>query len=218
VRKPSLVARPVGLLSDIHGNLPALEAVLDELARREVTDILAAGDHLLGGEQPLEVWRALSRVGARCTRGPSDEALGRVDPDALQPHDAHEETMAARFAETRRKIGDLVVEQLRRLPDKLRLPMIDGGELLLVHGSPFDPQVEMGHDLDDEELLTLLGGDPADVVVCGATHVPYDREVDGVRVVNVGSVGAAPEGRVGHFSILTPRMEGPLVEQAWVDY
>ena len=212
------IARPIGLMADIHGNLAALSAVLDELARREVEVVVFAGDLLLGGDEPLEVWRTLSRVSARCTRGPSDTALAAVDPDTLEPADDEERAKARRFADTRAEIGDLVIEQLRRLPEKIRLPMIDGGEIVVVHGSPADPSAEMGHELSDEELLALLGGDPADIVVCGATHVPFIREVEGVRIVNVGSVGDAPEGRVAHFVILTPRMDGAVVEQAWVEY
>ena len=67
----------MAFLSDIHGALAPLEAVLEELARREVSDIYVAGDLLLGGDQPLEVWRKLQSVNARCTRGASDTALSR---------------------------------------------------------------------------------------------------------------------------------------------
>jgi hypothetical protein len=48
--------------------------------------------------------------------------------------------------------------------------------------------------------------------------VPFDRTIDDVRVVNVGSVGDAPEGRVAHYTVVTPALEGARVEQAWVEY
>ena len=60
---------------------------------------------------------------------------------------------------------------------------------------PADPGEALTHDMSDEEINALLGDDPADVVVCGASHVPFDRMVGGVRIVNVGSVGEAPGAR-----------------------
>jgi predicted phosphodiesterase len=89
-------------------------------------------------------------------------------------------------------LGDLILQRIRRLPTHARVALEDGGELLLVHGSPADPAEALTHDMSDEEINALLGDDPADVVVCGASHVPFDRVVGGVRVVNVGSVGEAP--------------------------
>jgi hypothetical protein len=80
------------------------------------------------------------------------------------------------------------------LPTTVRLPLDDGGEVVLVHGSPSDPTEPITHDMSDEEISALLGDDPADVVVCGGSHVPFDRTVSGVRIINVGSVGEAPSG------------------------
>ncbi|HJK97083.1 MAG TPA: metallophosphoesterase family protein [Polyangiaceae bacterium LLY-WYZ-14_1] len=216
VRSP--LEHPVAILSDVHGNRVALEAVLADLADRGFQDLFVAGDLLLGGDDPLGTWQLLQQRGARCVRGLSDEALARIDPATLEPSGPEQERSAARFLETRQAIGDLVVERLRRLPEQIRVPLIDGGELLVRHGAPADPTVELSHDLDDDELLALLAGDPADVVACGASHVPFDRVVAGVRVVNVGSVGQAPEGEVAHYTILTPRFDGPEVEQRWIAF
>jgi predicted phosphodiesterase len=212
------VSSPIALISDVHGNLEALEAVLAELARRAVTELYVAGDLLLGGAAPLEVWRRLLQVGAHCVSGPSDLALARIDPESLIPMDAEQRARWQDFADTRRKLGDMVLHQLARLPDRLRVAMLSGGELLVVHGSPSDPSELLSHDLDDEELEDLLGNEAAEIVACGGTHVPFERQVGEVRVVNVGSVGESPEGRVAHFTILMPRADGADVEQSWVEY
>jgi len=211
-------AHPMAFLSDVHGNLAALEAVLEELDRRGVTRIFVAGDLLLGGDAPLEVWQRLEKVGARCTRGLSDSSLVHIDPASLVPGNDEEQRRAERFASTRRAVGDLVIERLRRLPEVLRIPMIDGRELIMVHGSPADPGVDITHDLDDAEILALIADDPADMVVCGGSHVPFQRIVDTVHVINVGSVGAAPEGPIAHFTVVTPRMSGTEVLQDYVSY
>lgn len=211
-------ASPVAFLSDIHGNLIALDAVIGELDRLGVKQIYVAGDLLLGGDQPLEVWQRLQTLGAICTRGPSDLALASVDPSSLVPIDDQQRRQAKLFAKTRASIGDLVAERLRRLPERYRIPLVDGREVLMVHGSPADDQREISHDLSDDEILDLLDDDPADIIVCGSTHVPFQRSVGDYHVVNVGSVGAAPEGKIAHYTVLTPRMSGADILQDWVSY
>lgn len=210
--------RPLAFLSDVHGNLPALDAVLRELARRAITDIYVAGDLLFGGDEPHEVWLRLTQAGARMTRGTSDLALATLDPSSLAPKDEHQRERLALFEKTRAAVGELVVARLRRLPERIRIPLVDGSEILMVHGSPSDPSIEMGHELDDDELLALIGDDPADIVVCGASHIAFQRQLEQVRVVSVGSVGQSPEGHAAHFAILTPRPDGTLVEQTSIEY
>ncbi|MEQ8454281.1 MAG: metallophosphoesterase family protein [Sandaracinaceae bacterium] len=209
---------PMAFLSDVHGNLPALEAVLAELERRMISSIFVAGDLLLGGDDPVGVYKRLSQVDARCVRGLSDTALVEISPEDLTPESESQHAKAAAFLETRRAIGELALKYLEKLPVTRRIPMIDGSEIVMVHGSPADPTLEMSHDMSDEELSALVADDPADVIVCGASHVAFQRDLDGVRIVNVGSVGEAPEGGHAHFTVITPRMDGTLIEQSWVTY
>lgn len=214
----TVASRPIAFVSDVHGNLPALDAVLEAMAERDVSDLCVAGDLVLGGDEPLATWQRLRSANARCTRGLSDAALCQLDEDALRPRDEAERMKAERFLATRSALGDLVLERLRRLPERLRIPMIDGREIVMVHGSPADPTREISHDLSDEEIMSLVADDPADIVVCGASHVPFVRVIDDVIVANVGSVGQAPEGRVAHYTIVTPRMQGAEILQLWADY
>jgi len=211
-------AGPIAFLSDVHGNLTALEVVLAELERLDVRRVYVAGDLLLGGDEPLGVWQRLQALGATCTRGPSDSALGSVDPGSLVPIDEEQRRQARLFSQTRGAIGDLVAERLRRLPEQQRIPLVDGREVLMVHGSPADSNREISHDLSDDEVLALLDDDPADIIVCGSTHVPFQRTVAEYHIVNVGSVGAAPEGRVAHYTVVTPRMSSADILQDWVSY
>jgi predicted phosphodiesterase len=213
-----IASRPMAFVSDIHGNAEALEAVLTELGHREVEALYAAGDLLYGGQAPMQVWQRLQQLKAHCVRGLSEVALATVDPAGLKPSTDEQRDKAAQFTRTREQLGDLVVERLRRLPENLRIPLVDGQEILMVHGSPSDPNEEMSQDMEDEELRNRLGNEAADIVVCGASHVPFQRRVDDVQIVNVGSVGQAPEGRIAHFTIITPRLEGAHVEQSWVEY
>jgi len=106
----------MGFVSDVHGNLEALEAVLAELSRHDAKSVFVAGDLLLGGSEPLAVWRKLQAISARCVCGPSDLALARVDPRTLKPQDDAEREKVQTFVDTQRALGELVQKQLGQLP------------------------------------------------------------------------------------------------------
>lgn len=200
-------------LSDVHGYLDALAAVLATAERRSFHKLLVAGDLVFPGPQPLETWRRLTAAGAVMVQGLGDKALATLDPSAIRPTSEREARALQRMKEVRTELGDLILERLRRLPLQSRMPLEDGGELLLVHGSPNDAGEAMSHDLDDEELLALVGDDPADLIVCGMSHVPFDRTVADVRIVNVGSVGEAPgEPPVAHATWIESTPSGIVVE------
>ncbi|XXT22268.1 metallophosphoesterase family protein [Sorangium sp. So ce429] len=179
-------------VSDIHGHADALAAVLATAERRGYTQLLVAGDLCFPGPKPLETWRRLTQAKAVCVQGVSDRALATLDIHNVRPRSEHERARLDRLAQTRTELGELILARLARLAPTHRLPLEDGGELVLVHGSPADPLEPITHDMTDEEVLSLLGDDPADVVICGGSHVPFDRMVGGVRIINVGSVGEAP--------------------------
>jgi predicted phosphodiesterase len=201
-------------VSDIHGQLDALRAVLATAERRSFHRLLVAGDIVFPGPEPLETWRRLSAAGAVMVQGLTDRAVATLDPEMLHPRSDHERARLDRMRATRDALGELILQRIRRLPTHQRIPLEDGGELLLVHGAPADPAEALTHDMSDEEINALLGDDPADVVVCGASHVPFERVVGGVRVVNVGSVGEAPGTgmRVAHGTWIESTPHGVTVE------
>ncbi len=203
-------------ISDIHGEHGALRAVLATAERRGHHKVLVAGDLCYPGPEPLETWRTLARVQAVCVQGVTDKALATLDPAKIEAAatDPEEKRLARAFAEARKNVGELVLERLKRLPTYHRMPLENGGELLLVHGSPEDPTEPFTADMDDEEIRALIGDDPADVIICGMSHLPFVREVSGTLVINVGSVGAAPGGGVAHATFLEITAErGIQIEQ-----
>ena len=212
------VSEPIAVLSDIHGQLTALDAVVDAVRHRGVSRIYVAGDLLTDGPEPLGVWRRLQELDAKCTRGLSDSALCTIDPSSLKPSTDEEREKAEAFLQTRNAVGELVLAALRKLPLSLRLPMLDGSEMVMAHGTPSDPYTELTQEMDDEELARLVDDDPADIVAVGASHVPFQRVLEEVHVINVGSVGAAPEGNVSHFTVITPAYGGATIEQDWLEY
>lgn len=200
-------------ISDVHGNHDALAAVLVATAQRRIAKVLVAGDLVFPGPQPLETWKTLVRSSAIMVQGLADKAVATLDPNRLRASTDEERARVERLREVRAELGDVILERLRRLPSTYRMALEDGGELVLVHGSPADPAEPMEHDMTDEELLARVGGDPADLVICGMTHVPFDRTVGDVRVVGVGSVGEAPDDEAyAHGVILETTRAGVLVE------
>jgi predicted phosphodiesterase len=201
-------------ISDIHGHLDPLRAVLATAERRSFHRLLVAGDIVFPGPEPLETWRRLTSVGAVLVQGLTDRAVATLDPGALHARSDHERERLERMRATREALGDLILQRIQRLPTHARIPLEDGGELLLVHGSPLDPAEALTHDMSDDEINALLGDDPADVVVCGASHVPFDRMVGGARIVNVGSVGEAPGAgaRFAHATWIESTPRGVHVE------
>lgn len=179
-------------VSDLHGDAEALAAVLATAERRGYSRLVVAGDLCFPGPQPLETWRSLVRHQALCVQGLADRALATLDLQGIRaPQSEHERARLDRLVEVRRELGDLVLARLARLPLMERMPLPDGGELVVVHGSPADPTEPFTHEMDEEELSALIGDDPCDVIVCGGSHVPFERQVGDVRIINVGSVGEA---------------------------
>jgi predicted phosphodiesterase len=178
-------------LSDIHGDARALGAVLALAERTGYAKLLVAGDLCFPGPAPMEVWRRLVQAGAKCVQGVSDRAIATLDPAVLPARNEQERERVQALSRARSELGDLVLARLLRLETKVRIELPDGSELLLVHGSPADPTEPITHDMSDEDIRALLSDDPADLIVCGGSHIPFDRTVMGVRIVNVGSVGQA---------------------------
>ncbi len=208
-------------ISDVHGHVRALSAVLAMAEQKAFHKLLVAGDIVFPGPEPLEAWRRLTNAGAVMVQGVSDKALATLDPSDLHASNDHERRRLERMKAVRDELGELILERLKRLPTHVRITLEDGRELLLVHGSPSDPTVEMSDDMTDEELNALIGDDPADVVVCGMSHVPFDREVGDIRIINVGSVGEAPVGGqqpVAHATWIESSPMGISVKQVRIPY
>ncbi len=192
----------VAVLADIHGNLPALEAVLAEVAVSGVDGFMICGD-VASGPLPvetLEVLRALPR--ARFVRGNADRGLvNAFDGEKLPrlPGPAFD-WCASQLAREHRDFLASFSEPV--------LVEVDGvGRVLFCHGSPRSDEEMMTAETPEARLREFLVGVNADVVVCGHTHMPFDRVVDGVRVINPGSVGM-PYGEPGAFwALLGPRVE-----------
>jgi putative phosphoesterase len=163
----------VAALYDIHGNLPALDAVLAQVD----ADVVVVGGDTVAGPVPAETLERLRSLDAdvRFIRGNADrevyeERQGLAPPEVM-------EFVRARLSREQ-------IDFLRSLPLTLSI-----GRVLFCHATPRDDEEILTRISPDERWREALAGVDAAVVVCGHTHVQFDRQIGEVRLVNAGSVG-----------------------------
>jgi putative phosphoesterase len=206
------VAR-VATLYDIHGNLAALDAVLAEVPADAT--IVVGGDVCVGGEDPAGTLERLRGLGDRVLwlRGNADRELKRGEP-GLAPPGALEPTRAA--------LTDEQIDFLYGLPPTQKL-----GEVLYCHATPRNDQDIFTENTPEEQVAFLFTDVDAGTVVVGHTHIQFDREIAGKRVVNSGSVGSPYEDEPGAYWTLDlePRrtayegMQPPATSrEEWLDF
>ncbi len=198
----------IAVLADIHGNLPALEAVLADVAVTDADLTMICGD-VASGPLPIEtldVLRALPR--ARFVRGNADRGLVTAFDGEKLPRlpGPAVDWCAAQLSREHRDF-------LASFTEPVSIDVEGLGRVLFCHGSPRSDEEMMTAETLDSRLREFLSGVEADVVVCGHTHMPFDRVVDGVRIINPGSVGM-PYGDPGAFWA----MLGPGVAFRRTDY
>jgi putative phosphoesterase len=202
----------VAALYDIHGNLPALEAVLDELRSAAVDEVVVGGDVFPGpmSVEAFELLRSLT-VPIRFIHGNGDRAileLAETDRTAALP-------------EAYQAIGRWLARQLdpeqRRVmaawPGSMRLNVENIGAILFCHATPQNDTDVFTSLTPVERLLPIFRNVNAQLVVCGHTHMQFDRMVGNVRVINAGSVGM-PFGAPGAYWLVI----GPEIEFRRTEY
>ncbi|HEX2880522.1 MAG TPA: metallophosphoesterase family protein [Polyangiaceae bacterium] len=189
-------------LSDVHGDADALAAVLREGRDRGYDQLVVCGDLLFPGPKPLDTWKLLLDQKALCVQGVSDRALASLDPDELKAETPEQTQRIELLRNVHESLGELIIARLGRLPASARLPLENGQEMLIVHGCPADPMVAMSIDMDDDEINALIGDEAADLIVCGASHVPFERVVADTQIVNVGCVGDRPTPGIAHATLI----------------
>jgi predicted phosphodiesterase len=190
----------VAAVYDVHGNLPALEAVLAEVAHEEVDAVVAGGDVLWGPFQS-EVLSALRAAGAHFIAGNCErEVLAAADD-------------SSRWC--REQLNSEEISHVAGWPATVELDVDGLGRVLFCHATPRSDDEILTRLTADDDVEAALSGVAAEVVVCGHTHVQQDRVVPGApRLVNAGSVGLPYQGEPGAFWALL----GPDVKLKRTEY
>jgi len=189
----------IAVLSDVHGNLLALEAVRAELRREKPDAVLVAGDLVLNGPDPngaIDALRLLEAEGALIVSGNTDIAVGDFDYGAAFPQyqDGIPDTIREAAEWAHDELGDDQLEWLRRLPSERRL-RADGDTLVLaVHASPGSQTRGFDQALDANVIYERAAATDARVICVGHTHVPEVRDLGWKLIVNAGSAGYVFDG------------------------
>ncbi|OQY23651.1 MAG: hypothetical protein B6I35_03195 [Anaerolineaceae bacterium 4572_32.2] len=183
----------LALIGDVHANLPALEAVVVHARQRNVKAIWNAGDLLGYGPFPNEVIQLLRQERAVSIVGNYDLKVLEFERKRKkwQKSKRPEKFLAFRWA-----FDHLFPENhdyLRSLPQERRL-RVEGLRILLTHGSPVSNEETLTSDTPKKRLRELAQTTNADVIICGHSHRPFARQVEGVWFINTGSVGRPDDG------------------------
>jgi putative phosphoesterase len=202
----------IAAIYDIHGNLPALEAVLGEIRRESVDEIIVGGDVVPGpmARESLESLNALG-VPTQFIRGNCEvstlAAMAGNDPGRM-PESAKE---TIRW--TARELQSDYKAAFQSWPKTLQLEIAGLGRVLFCHGTPRDENEIFTRLTPEDRLLPIFENCGANIVICGHTHMQFDRMIGNTRVVNAGSVGM-PFGKPGADWLLL----GPTVELRHTNY
>jgi predicted phosphodiesterase len=186
----------VAALYDVHGNLAALEAVMAD-PRLAGADVIVSGGDLVVGPFPAECLDVLEADGrVRFLRGNGDREVIELGAEG-------ELAGAAHWCNER--LGPDRLERIGAWPATVELDDPGLGAALFCHATPTSDLPILTRITPDEDVTRELGDVAADVVVCGHTHVQYDRRVGRTRLVNAGSVGMPYEGSPdARWAILDP--------------
>ncbi len=185
----------VAVVTDIHGNLPALQASLDAIDRLGIDRIYCGGDLVGYGPHPNGVCELIEDRGIPTIYGNYDYAIARELDDCgcayVTQHDRElgQQSVAWTLANTNRRSKDF----MRGLPFDLRFELGEHA-VHLVHGSPRKVNEYLFEDKPASLYERLAAAEEAEVLVFGHTHKPWIREHGGVLFVNCGSVGKPKDG------------------------
>jgi putative phosphoesterase len=189
----------IAVLSDVHGNLVALEAVLKEIKKERPDAVLVAGDLVMNGPEPngtIDALRALEADGALIVSGNTDIAVGDFDYGAAYPHyqDGVPDTITVAAEWAHDELGDEQLDWLRRLPAERRMRTEDDTLVLVVHASPGSQTRGFDQALDANIIFERAAATDARIICVGHTHVPEVRDLGWKLIVNDGSAGYVFDG------------------------
>ena len=200
----------VAIITDIHGNLPALESALERIDGLGIERIYCGGDLVGYGPWPNEVCGLIQERRIPTIYGNYDYAIGRDEEDCMCAYPSKHDRDLGQLSVywTLEHTGRASKDYMRELPFDLRFEL--GGERMrLVHGSPRKVNEYLFEDKPARTFERIAAGSDCDVLVFGHTHKPWIHEYGGVLFVNCGSVGKPKDGDPrGGFALLESTAEG----------
>ena len=188
----------VAILSDVHGNANALDAVRKAIRREKPDAVIVAGDLVMNGPDPsgaVDGVRELEAEGAIVVQGNTDVAVADFDYSAAYPWmtDGVPDTFRAAAEWAHEELGDERLGWLRRLPSERR-QRLEEAMFLACHASPGSQTQGFDQALDPSVILERVSQTDARIIACGHTHLPEVRDLGWKIIVNDGSAGYVFDG------------------------
>jgi putative phosphoesterase len=181
----------IALISDIHGNLVALQTVLADIATLSVDRYVCLGDVAANGPQPREVIQRVRDLGCPVVRGNTDEWF--LVPQTYDPNSEKERRLMALLEWAMHQFSADEIAFMRTFQPRIEVALENGAALLGFHGSPQSNTQRLRASTHDDELAQILSGYRATIMAGGHTHVPMLRRYRDMTIINPGSVGAPTE-------------------------
>ena len=214
------MSRRVAIVTDIHANVPALEAALRRIEELGVDDVYCGGDLVGYGPRPNEICRTIEGRAIPSIYGNYDHAIARDRDDCgcFYPTPKDREIGQGSVAWTLEHTDERSKRFMRDLPFDLRFEFA-GKSVRLVHGSPRKVNEYLLEDRAASTFERIAHLADCDILLFGHTHKPWVNEYGGVLFVNCGSVGKPKDGDPrGSFAVLTESDGGVSVSVERVDY
>lgn len=180
---------PVAIISDIHGNLIALNAVLNAIEGHKIKQIICLGDVAATGPQPREVIARLKQIGCPVVMGNTDDWL--LEPKLKERDNPDMQRIQEMELWASQQLTSEDHAYLASFPLTLSYELEDGKHLLAYHGSPRSYKEHLAPTTPDHDLQAALAGHQADIFIGGHTHMQMFRRHRRSLVLNPGSVGLA---------------------------
>jgi putative phosphoesterase len=209
----------IAIFSDIHGNLPALEAVLADINRQSFDGVYCLGDLVGYAPFPNEVTERIRQLRISTVMGNYDDGVGfERDECGCAYREADEKQRGEHsLAWTKAHVTAENKAFLRTLDHEVRFAA-DGKRFLLVHGSPRKMNEYLFEDRPASSFQHIAESSDADIIVFGHTHKPYTKRVNEVLFVNVGSVGKPKDGDWRACYAFLNTSDAPAVTFVRVEY
>jgi putative phosphoesterase len=192
----------IAVLSDIHGNLTALNAVLKDIASLGISKYIIAGDHIGDCPEPNEVLDKIKELNAYIIKGNREEYVLNYHKGMHGEWNKYKQMASVVW--THNAIDKDNIKYIEALPEQLSISLPKMDTIRVVHGSPFAMREDLFPDKYPERLEKTLNAVKESVLICGHTHVSWSKVSNNKLVVNPGSVGVHfNKSKCAEYAVLT---------------
>lgn len=207
----------IAILSDIHGNNVAFEAVLEDIRYKGMEEIIIAGDHFNDIPQPMQVFNKLNMTKAWIIKGNKEERVLNYHKGKFPEWNSY--LQMASFLWTYKQFNAEVFDYIQKLPEQIVIELPEKDSIRVVHGSPFKIDELLYPNKDEDRIEKLLSSIKEKVLIYGHIHTQWHRRIADKLIINPGSVGISYNKKgFAEYSIIEWNSEQWEVEECLVEY